>query len=35
MRTGRADRRRSGSPQLLKTLVPAIMASPAYEEGGG
>jgi phosphatidylinositol-3-phosphatase len=24
-----------GAVQLLKTLVPAIMASPAYEEGGG
>jgi phosphatidylinositol-3-phosphatase len=24
-----------GAAQLLKTLVPAIMASPAYEEGGG
>ena len=24
-----------GATQLLKTLVPAIMASPAYEEGGG
>lgn len=24
-----------GAVQLLKTLIPAIMASPAYEEGGG